>query len=141
MKKEATSLNELMSHVFGSDDQIETLRSEVTDRDFIEHAAAMLGCDCVERTALVILAGGRSERGCLSDADWATPSERYRRFFIARKGDFIPKNGYDRLIVVCSLDLQEIYMRRGGRGRQKLVNIADLVRIMAYLGETGEVKL
>ncbi len=141
MKKEATSLNELLSHVFGSDAEIGALRSELSDRDFVQHAAELVCCDHTETTTPHMLAGGRNERGCRSDADWAAPSECYRRFFIARKGDFIPKNGYDRLIVVCSLDLQEIYVQQGGRGRQKLVSISDLVRIMARLGETGEVKL
>ncbi len=141
MGKKVESLNELLSHVFGSDREIEALRGTVSDCDFIPNVGDTLNCDCVEVTGRSITAGGRSVRGCISEADFAMPSERYRRFFMARKGDFIPPNAYDRLIVVSSLDLREIYVSRGGRGRQKLVNLFDLARVLSRLGETGEVKL
>jgi hypothetical protein len=142
LSKQTTSLNALLRDDNVWFFELDALREPISDRDFIFHLALCFNCDCIEKTTQYITAGGRLyEKGCLTDADYASSSDCYRRFFIARKGDFIPKNGYDRLIVVSSLDLQEIYVSIGGSGRQKLVNIADLVRIIAHQGETGKVKL
>lgn len=140
MKKETTSLNALLRDENTWFFELDALREQISDRDFIQNVAESLNCDYVEKTTPYITAGSRKfARGCRTEEDYATPSECYRRFLIARKGDFIPVDGYDRLIVVASLDMQEIYVQQGGRRRQKLVNIADLVRIVAHLGETGEV--
>ncbi|UTJ49801.1 hypothetical protein NLZ15_22675 (plasmid) [Atlantibacter subterranea] len=142
MTKRATSLNALLRDKNTWFFELDALREQISDRDFIQNVAESLNCDHIERTTPYITVGSRNfASGCLKEADYNNPSEHYRRFFFAKKGDFIPVDGYDRLIVVSSLDLQEIYVQRGGRGRQKLVNIADLVRILANLGETGEVKL
>ncbi|WP_337235748.1 hypothetical protein [Escherichia coli] len=141
MKKETTSLNALLRDKNTWFFELDALREQISDHDFIQHLAEFSGCDHVETFPHGLVAGGRTVHGCRSDADWAKPSECYRRFYIARKGEFIPQNGYDRLIVVASLDLREIYVQCGGRRRQKLVNISDLVRIVAHLGDTGEVSL
>ncbi len=141
LSNKQTSLNALTRDNNAWFFELDALRGPISDRDFIKHIAEHFGCDHVETLPLALVAGGRNVQGCRSEADWAKPSERYRRFYIARQGDFIPQNGYDRLIIVSSLDLQEIYVQRGGRGRQKLVGIAELVRIIGHLAEAGEVKL
>ncbi|MGL6564835.1 hypothetical protein [Aeromonas dhakensis] len=141
MSNKQNSLNALRRDKNAWFFELSALREPISDRDFIKHIAELYGCDHVETFPLTLVAGGRNVQACRSEAGWAKPSERYRRFYISRKGDFIPPNGYDRLIIVSSLDLQEIYVQRGGRGRQKLVGIAELVRIIGHLAEAGEVKL
>ena len=121
----------------------QSFNEHIADRDFIPHLASAFGCDHIEKTRMNLTAGGRKYAlGCLKEADYNNPSEHYRQFFIAKNGDFIPTDGYDRLIVVSSLDCNEIYVQLGGsRERQKLVDVTGLVRIIGHLAATGEVVL
>lgn len=141
MSNKLTSLNALLRDPNAWFFELDALREPITDRNFIPHLANFCNCDCIEKTTRYIPVGTRTVHGCFTEADYAHPSECYRRFYIAHEGEFIPVDGYDRLIVVSSLDLKELYVAHGGRRRQKLVNFTDLVRIIAYLGETGVMKL